>query len=116
MSLTSKRSVQLQTNQCISSGCNITSEVICRHCNQQYCQLCFMCHRKYLIDDMNSISEQMLLNRRQGIAEVTSFIDKQTKDAHEQAKKLIDDAIDRIIKASENIHIYIENRRQAKVI
>jgi glutamyl-tRNA reductase len=115
MSSTSKRSVQLQTNQCISSGCNLTSELICRHCNQQYCQLCFMCHRKYLIDDMHSISEQMLLNRRQGAGEVISFIDKQTKDAHKQARNLIDDAIDRIMKASENIYKYIENRRQAKV-
>ena len=64
---------------------------------------------------MNSISEQMSLNRHQGVAEVVSFIDKQAKDAHDQAKKLVDDAIDRIVKASKNIYTYIENRRQAKV-
>jgi hypothetical protein len=74
-----------------------------------------MTHRKNLLDDMQSISEQMLFNRQEGISEVVSFINKQTKDAHEQAKKLIDDAIARILKASQNISIYIENRRQAKV-
>lgn len=58
----------------------------------------------------------MTINRRQGTTEVISFIDKQAKDAHDQAKKLVDDAIDRIIKASKNIYTYIENRRQAKVI
>jgi hypothetical protein len=109
------RSVNFQTNLCISSSCNLPSEVICRHCSQQYCQLCFMCHRKNIIDDMNSISEQMSLNRHQGVAEVISFIDKQAKDAHDQAKQLVDDAIDRIVKASKNIYTYIENRRQAKV-
>jgi len=75
-----------------------------------------MCHRKNILDDMQSISEQMTINRRQGTTEVISFIDKQAKDAHDQAKKLVDDAIDRIIKASKNIYTYIENRRQAKVI
>jgi len=30
-------------------------------------------------------------------------------------KKLVDDAIDRIVKASKNIYTYIENRRQAKL-
>jgi copper chaperone CopZ len=109
------RSVKLQTNLCQSSSCNLTSEVICRHCSQQYCQLCFMCHRKNIIDDMQLISEQMSINRHQGVAEVISFIDKQAKDAHEQAKKLVDDAIDRIVKASKNIYTYIENRRQAKL-
>jgi glutamyl-tRNA reductase len=74
-----------------------------------------MTHRKNLLDDMQSISEQMLFNRQEGISEVVSFINKQTKDAHEQAKKLIDDAIARILKASQNISVYIENRRQAKV-
>jgi len=74
-----------------------------------------MCHRKSLINDMQSISKQMLLNRQQGISEVVSFIDKQTNDAHQQAKKLVNDAIDRILKASENISTYIENRRRAKV-
>jgi hypothetical protein len=74
-----------------------------------------MCHRKNIIDDMQSISEQMSTNRHQGSVEVISFIDKQAKDAHEQAKKLVDDAIDRIVKASKNIYTYIENRRQAKV-
>jgi len=113
--LTKMRSVKLQTNICISSSCNLTSEVICRHCSQQYCQLCFMCHRKNIIDDMQSISEQMSTNRHQGVSEVVSFIDKQAKDAHEQAKKLVDDAIDRIVKASKNIYTYIENRRQAKL-
>ncbi len=112
---TKMRSVKLQTNICVSSSCNLTSEVICRHCSQQYCQLCFMCHRKNIIDDMQSISEQMSTNRHQGSVEVISFIDKQAKDAHEQAKKLVDDAIDRIVKASKNIYTYIENRRQAKV-
>ncbi|CAF0801170.1 unnamed protein product [Rotaria sp. Silwood1] len=115
MSPITKNSIQLQTNLCISSGCDLPSEVICRHCHKQYCQLCFMCHRKYLIDDMQLISEQMSLNRQQGISEVISFIDKQAKDAHEQAKKLVDDAIDRIIKASQNIYTYIENRRSAKL-
>jgi hypothetical protein len=75
-----------------------------------------MCHRKSLIDDMESISKQMLLNRQQGISEVVSFINKQAKDAHEQAQKLVHDAIDRIVKASENISTYIETRRQAKVV
>lgn len=74
-----------------------------------------MCHRKNILDDMRSIHEQMLANRRLGSAEVVAFIDQQAKDAHEQATKLIDDAIDRIVKASKNIHTYIENRRQAKV-
>lgn len=74
-----------------------------------------MCHRKNILDDMNAISEQMTMNRHQGVSEVMAFIDKQAKDAHEQAKKLVDDAIDRIVKASKNIHTYIENRRQAKV-
>jgi len=109
------RSVKFQTNLCISSSCHLTSEVICRHCSQQYCQLCFMCHRKNIFDDMQSISDQMSTNRRQGVSEVISFIDKQAKDAHDQAKKLVDDAIDRIVKASKNIYTYIENRRQAKL-
>jgi hypothetical protein len=64
---------------------------------------------------MQFISEQMLSNREQGILEVVEFINKQTEDAHEQAKKLVNDAINRILKASENIFVYIENRRQAKV-
>ncbi len=115
MSSTTKRSVQLQTNLCISFGCDLPSEVICRHCHEQYCHLCFMCHRKNLLDDMQSISEQMLFNREQGLSEVVSFINKQAEDAHEQAKKLVNDAINRILKASENISAYIENRRQAKV-
>ncbi len=115
MSSITKRSIQLQTNLCISSGCNLLSEIKCRHCHEQYCHLCFMCHRKSLINDMQSISKQMLLNRQQGISEVVSFIDKQTNDAHQQAKKLVNDAIDRILKASENISTYIENRRRAKV-
>jgi transcription termination factor NusB len=114
--LTTMRSVKLQTNFCISSSCNSSSDVICRHCSQQYCELCFMCHRKNILDDMHSISDQMSTNRHQGVAEVISFIDKQAKDAHEQAKKLVDDAIDRIVKASKNIYTYIENRRQAKVL
>ena len=74
-----------------------------------------MSHRKNIIDDMQSISEQMTTNRRQGVNEVITFIDKQAKDAHDQAKKLVDDAIDRIVKASKNIYAYIENRRHAKV-
>ena len=109
------RSVKSQTNLCTSPSCNLTSEVICRHCSQQYCQLCFMCHRKNILDDMQSISEQMSTNRHQGVSEVIAFIDKQAQDAHDQAKKLVDDAIDRIVKASRNIYTYIENRRQAKV-
>ncbi|UJR23047.1 hypothetical protein I4U23_026073 [Adineta vaga] len=109
------RSVKFQTNFCASTSCDSTSEVICRHCSQQFCQLCFMCHRKNIIDDMNAISEQMTMNRHQGVTEVMAFIDKQAKDAHEQAKKLVDDAIDRIVKASKNIYTYIENRRQAKL-
>ncbi|UJR25855.1 hypothetical protein I4U23_007205 [Adineta vaga] len=115
MSSTTKRSIQSQTNLCVSSGCSLTSEVICRHCQDQYCYLCFMCHRKSLLDDMQSISEQMSSNRRQGISEVVSFINKQAKDAHDEAKKLIDDVIDRILKASQNINTYIENRRLAKL-
>ncbi len=114
MSSTTKHSIL--SNLCITSGCNLASEVICRHCHEQYCYLCFMCHRKTLLDDMQSISDQMLSNRQQSISEVVSFIDKQAKDGHEQAKKLIDSAIDRIIKSSENIYTYIENRRSAKVI
>lgn len=109
------RSTKLQPNFCVSSSCDSVSEVICRHCSQSYCQLCFMCHRKNILDDMHSISKQMATNRQQGVAEVVSFIDKQAKDAHEQAKKLVDDAIDRIVKASKNIYTYIENRRLAKV-
>lgn len=109
------RSVKLQTNFCCSSSCHSVSEVICRHCSQNYCQLCFLCHRKNILDDMKSISEQMKSNRVQGISEVTAFIDKQAKDAHDQAKKLVDDAIDRIVKASKNIYTYIENRRLAKL-
>ena len=38
-----------------------------------------MCHRKNILDDMQSISEQMTINRRQGTTEVISFIDKQAK-------------------------------------
>lgn len=109
------RSVKLQTNFCVSSSCHSVSEVICRHCSQNYCQLCFLCHRKNILDDMQSISDQMKTNRHQGIAEVAAFIDKQSKDAHDQAKKLVDDAIDRIVKASKNIYAYIENRRLAKL-
>ncbi len=115
MSSITKRSVQFQTNLCLSSGCDQLSEVICRHCHEQYCHLCFMCHRKNLIDDMQGISEQMSFNREQGISEVVEFINKQAEDAHEQANKLVNDAINRILKASENISIYIENRRQSKV-
>lgn len=110
-----KPSVKSQGNVCLSPSCSLTSEVICRHCSQQYCQLCFMSHRKNIIDDMQSISDQMTTNRRQGVNEVITFIDKQAKDAHDQAKKLVDDAIDRIVKASKNIYTYIENRRQAKL-
>jgi len=87
MSSITKYSTQLQKNLCISSGCNLLSEIRCHHCHEQYCHLCFMSHRKNLIDDMQSIYVQMLLNRQQGICEVVSFIDKQTKDAHRQAKK-----------------------------
>ena len=108
-------SVKLQTNLCVSSSCESSSEVICRHCSQQYCQMCFMCHRKNIVDDMSAISRQMSVNRNAGVLEVVTFIDKQAKDAHDQAKKLVDDAIDRIVKASKNIYTYIENRRQAKV-
>ncbi|CAF1106581.1 unnamed protein product [Adineta ricciae] len=115
MSSPTKRSIQLQTNLCNASGCHLPSEVICRHCHEHYCYMCFMCHRKSLLDDMQTISEQMSLNRRQGILEVVSFINKQAKDAHDQAKKLIDDVIDRILKASQNINTYIENRRLAKL-
>lgn len=75
-----------------------------------------MCHRKNILDDMQSISAQMKTNRQQGMMEVLSFIDKQAKDAHDQAKKLVDDAIERIVKASKNIYTYIENRRQAKLV
>ena len=74
-----------------------------------------MCHRRALLADMQSMSERMQVNRRQGTAEVTSFINRQAEDARDQAKKLIDNAIDRIIKASQNITLYIENRRQTKV-
>ena len=111
-----KCSVQLQTNLCISSGCNHPSELICRHCHQSYCYLCFMCHRKNLLDDMQSIAKQMSNNREQGTVEVISFINQQAEDAREQAKQLIKDVIDRILKASENISRYIEQRRQVKVI
>lgn len=116
MSSVTKHSVPLQKTLCISSGCNLFSEVICRHCHKQYCRLCFMSHRKYLITDMKSIAGQMSLNRQQSVNEVISFIDRQANDAQAQAKKLVDDAIQRIMKASENIHTYIENRRLAKVI
>lgn len=110
------RSVKLQTNLCVSPSCDSSSIFICRHCSQQFCQLCFMCHRKNILDDMQSISAQMKTNRQQGMMEVLSFIDKQAKDAHDQAKKLVDDAIERIVKASKNIYTYIENRRQAKLV
>jgi hypothetical protein len=75
-----------------------------------------MFHRKNLINDMQCISKQMSLNRQDSLTEVIAFINKQSNDAHEQAKKLLDDAIERIIKASQNIHTYIENRRRGKVI
>ncbi len=116
MSSFTQHSVPLQTSLCISSGCTSLSEVMCRHCNEQYCYLCFMCHRKYLMDDMQAISAQMSVNRQEGISEVAAFINKQAKDGHEQAKKLVHDAINRIIQASQNISIYIETRRQAKVL
>lgn len=74
-----------------------------------------MCHRKALLADMQSMSECMRTNRRQGTAEVVSFINRQAEDARDQAKSLIDNAIDRIIKASQNITVYIENRRQTKL-
>ncbi|CAF3344742.1 unnamed protein product [Rotaria socialis] len=112
---TKMRSVKLQTKLCISPSCEGSGEIICHHCSQAYCRLCFLCHRKNVLDDMRSIHEQMSSNRRVGVAEVTTFIDQQAKDAHEHAKKLIDDAIDRIVKASKNIHTYIENRREAKL-
>jgi hypothetical protein len=87
--LTKMRSVKLQTNICISSSCNLTSEVICRHCSQQYCHLCFMCHRKNIIDDMQSISEQMSTNRHQGVSEVISFIDNKQKMHMNKQKNLL---------------------------
>ncbi|CAF2870891.1 unnamed protein product [Rotaria sp. Silwood2] len=65
MSLIIKDSIQLQANLCTSSVCNLPSEAICCHCHKQYCHLYFMCHRKYLIDNMQSISEQMSLNHAQ---------------------------------------------------
>ena len=116
MSSITKDPVPSQAKLCRAAGCQLPSEVICRHCHEQYCHLCFMCHRKYLIDDMQSISKQMSLNRQQAISEVVSFINRQAKDGHEQARKLVDDAIEQIIRASQNISRYIENRRLAKVI
>lgn len=105
-----------QTTGCISSGCNLSSEVICNHCQERYCRMCFICHQKHIAIDVESISEKISLNREQGVSEVTAFIDKQAKDAHEQAQQLIDDAINRIVKASQNIYTHIENRRIAKVV
>lgn len=75
-----------------------------------------MSHRKNLLNDMQSIAKQMSMNREQGTVEVISFINQQAEDAREQAKQLIKDVIDRILKASENISRYIEQRRQIKVI
>lgn len=107
--------MESKRNLCISSGCNLPSELICCHCHEQYCQFCWMCHRKTLFDDMQSIAKQMSINREQGVSEVVAFINKQAEDAHEQTKRMVDDAIDRILKASENIFKYIEQRRQIKV-
>ncbi|CAF5117934.1 unnamed protein product, partial [Rotaria magnacalcarata] len=79
---TKMRSVKLQTKLCVSPSCEDSGEIICHHCSQSYCRLCFLCHRKNVLDDMHSIHEQMSSNRRVGVAEVTTFIDQQAKDAH----------------------------------
>jgi len=109
------RSKQNQTDICVQPMCGCHSEVICRHCSQHFCYLCIMSHRKYILYDMSSIQEQMTKNRKQGVDEVVAFIEKQAKNAHQEAKQLVDDAIERILKASKNIYSYIENRRQAKM-
>ena len=116
MPLSSKFSNQAQTDSCISATCNQKSDLQCRHCSEPFCQTCFIHHRRNLLVEMEAISEQMLINRRQGVAEVVQFINKQAVDANQQAQQLLNDTIDRIIRASENIHRYIENRRQAKVM
>jgi len=74
-----------------------------------------MSHRKSLLNDMKSISEQMSSNRQQSVNEVAEFINRQACDAHEQATKLINDAVQRIKQRSETIFKYIEYRRQLKV-
>lgn len=99
---------------CSSSGCQFISELLCRHCQEQYCYLCFMSHRKSLLNDMKSISDQMSHNRQQGTNEVVEFINKQAQDAHDQTTQLINDAIKRIKQRSEAIFKYIEYRRQLK--
>ncbi|CAF0951126.1 unnamed protein product [Didymodactylos carnosus] len=105
----------MSSTVCTSPMCSIQSEIRCRHCDEVYCYLCFMSHRKNIFDEMMAIRKQMIEDRRQGVAEVTKFIDKQAQDAKEQAKALVDDALERLKKASENIYNYIDNRRQAKL-
>ncbi|CAF0866182.1 unnamed protein product [Didymodactylos carnosus] len=112
---TKLRSVQIQTSICVESMCSQHSEVVCRHCNQHYCYLCFMSHRRHILNEMSLIHSQMVTNRSKGVEEVVKFINKQAQDAQDQAKQLVDDAINRIMTASKNIYQYIDNRRQAKL-
>ena len=74
-----------------------------------------MCHRQSLFDEMHLLSEQMSINRQQGVVEVVSFINRQAYDAHQQAKELLDDAIKRILCARAKILSQIEKNRRAKV-
>lgn len=74
-----------------------------------------MCHRQSLFDEMHLLSEQMSINRQESVAEVVSFINRQAYDAHQQAKELLDDAIQRILKAKEKIFNEIERNRRTKV-
>ncbi|CAF1082585.1 unnamed protein product [Didymodactylos carnosus] len=109
------RSITNLTPSCAQTMCCQHPEITCRHCAQQYCYLCFMSHRTHIIDDMTSIHSQMVKNRKQGVDDIVKFIDKQAQDAKEQAKQLVDDAINRILNASKNIYQYIDNRRQTKL-
>lgn len=74
-----------------------------------------MCHRQSLFDEMHLLSEQMSINRQESVAEVVSFINRQAYDAHQQAKELLDDAIQRILKAKEKIFNEIERNRRTKI-
>lgn len=115
MSSSEQKSINFHTNVCCSDGCDQKGDYSCRHCSKFYCYLCFMCHRKYLAEQMRMLSEQMTLNRQQSVKEVVEFIDRQALDAQKQADDLVNEAVDRIRKLGENIHKYIDARRSVKV-
>lgn len=115
MSLSEQNSTNFQLNICRGEGCEQSGKFKCHHCSKSYCYLCFMCHRKYLIEQMKMLSEQMTVNRRQSIEEVVEFINRQAKDAQKEAEKLVNEAIERIRELGENIHEYVDARRLVKI-